>query len=248
MAISQGSEGPASTLAAAKPAPAPTLSRHALRPTAEAAVTNFEPEAVAADVPPVRPAHAADPGKFWNLPNSITALRAAVVPVLLVHPLFSGESGSTVMAWIFIVAAISDLVDGWLARRGQQVTHIGVLLDPLADKLVVSTALIVLLAMGRIPTWATWMVVTIVGRELAVTGLRGIASAGGQIVAASGLGKLKTVAQNIAVGALLFHFPTLGLDAHAVGLVFLFIATALTIASGYRYFADYFRGLAIASR
>ena len=250
MAISQGSEGPASTLAATTPAPAsaPTLSRHALRPTAEAAVTNFEPEAVAADVPPVRPAHAADPGKFWNLPNSITALRAAVVPVLLVHPLFSGESGSTVMAWIFIVAAISDLVDGWLARRGQQVTHIGVLLDPLADKLVVSTALIVLLAMGRIPTWATWMVVTIVGRELAVTGLRGIASAGGQIVAASGLGKLKTVAQNIAVGALLFHFPTLGLDAHAVGLVFLFIATALTIASGYRYFADYFRGLAIASR
>jgi CDP-diacylglycerol--glycerol-3-phosphate 3-phosphatidyltransferase len=251
MAISQGSEGPASTLAAAAPAPAsaPTLSRHALRPTAEAAVTNFEPEAVAADVPPVRPAHAADPGKFWNLPNTITAMRAAVVPVLLLHPLFPGETGSSVMAWIFIVAAVSDLVDGWLARRGQQVTHIGVLLDPLADKLVVSTALIVLLAMeDRIPAWATWMVVTIVGRELAVTGLRGIASAGGQIVGASGLGKLKTVAQNIAVGALLFNFPTLGLPAHNVGMWFLFIATALTIASGYRYFADYFRGLAIASR
>jgi CDP-diacylglycerol--glycerol-3-phosphate 3-phosphatidyltransferase len=251
MAISLDSEGRASTLAAttSAPASAPTLSRHALRPTAEVAVTNFEPEAVAADVPPVRPAHAADPGKFWNLPNSITALRAAVVPVLLLHPLFAGETGSTVMAWIFIVAAISDLVDGWLARRGQQVTHIGVLLDPLADKLVVSTALIVLLAMeDRIPPWATWMVVTIVGRELAVTGLRGIASAGGQIVGASGLGKLKTVAQNIAVGALLFHFPTLGLDAHEVGMWFLFIATALTIASGYRYFADYFRGLAIASR
>jgi CDP-diacylglycerol---glycerol-3-phosphate 3-phosphatidyltransferase len=249
MAISQGSEGRASTLAATTPAPAsaPTLSRHALRPAAEAAVTNFEPDAVA-DVPSARPAHAADPGTFWNLPNSITVLRAAVVPVLLVHPLFPGESGSTAMAWIFIVAAISDLVDGWLARRGQQVTHIGVLLDPLADKLVVSTALIVLLAMGRIPPWATWMVVTIVGRELAVTGLRGIASAGGQIVAASGLGKIKTVAQNIAVGALLFHYPTLGLDAHVVGLAFLFIATALTIASGYRYFADYFRGLAVASR
>jgi len=182
-------------------------------------------------------AAASDPGTFWNLPNTITALRAAVVPVLLLHPLFSGETGSTVMAWIFIAAAVSDLIDGWLARRGQQVTHIGVLL-------VVSTALIVLLAMQRIPSWATWMVVTIVGRELAVTGLRGIASAGGQIVAASGLGKLKTVAQNIAVGALLFNYTTLGMNANHVGLWFLFIATALTITSGYRYFADYFRGLA----
>ena len=85
-------------------------------------------------------------------------------------------------------------------------------------------------------------------RELAVTGLRGIASAGGQIVGASSLGKLKTVAQNIAVGALLFNYETIGLDAHVVGMVFLFAATALTIASGYRYFADYFRGLARAGR
>jgi len=243
MAISRGSDGPAGS--------APVLSRHALRPVAE---TPAELEVEVS--PPPRPSPslaapgtsssqvAADPGTFWNLPNTITALRAAVVPVLLLYPLVPGETGSTVMAWIFIVAAVSDLVDGWLARRGKQVTHIGVLLDPLADKLLVSTALIVLLAMGRIPIWATWMVVTIVGRELAVTGLRGIASAGGQIVAASGLGKLKTVAQNVAVGALLFHYETLGLDANRVGLVFLFVATALTIASGYRYFADYFRGLA----
>jgi CDP-diacylglycerol--glycerol-3-phosphate 3-phosphatidyltransferase len=242
MAISLDSESiaPVEPIAPTTPAlPAsPPLSRHALRqPVADAA-----PAAVFA-APDV-----VGPGTFWNLPNTITALRAAVVPVLLLHPFFPGEAGSTAMAWIFIVAAVSDLVDGWLARRGQQVTHIGVLLDPLADKLVVSTALIVLLAMGRIPTWGTWMVVTIVGRELAVTGLRGIASAGGQIVAASGLGKLKTVAQNIAVGALLFHYPTLGLDAHVVGMWFLFIATALTIASGYRYFADYFHGLAGASR
>jgi len=170
-------------------------------------------------------------------------MRAAVVPVMLLHPFFPSQTGSAVMAWIFIVAAVSDLVDGWLARRGQQVTHIGKLLDPLADKLLVSTALIVMLAMGRIPLWATWMVVTIVGRELAVTGLRGIASAGGQVVAANGLGKLKAVTQNIAVGALLFHFTTLGLNAQNVGLAFLFVATALTIVSGYRYFADYFRSL-----
>jgi CDP-diacylglycerol--glycerol-3-phosphate 3-phosphatidyltransferase len=257
MAISLDSENrpPTTPLAAkaAAPASTPPLSRHALRaaavePPPEIEVEVSPPPRV--QPTPVAPPRAsgppADAGRFWNLPNTITVLRAAVVPVLLAHPLFSGEFGSTVMAWIFIVAAVSDLVDGWLARRGQQVTHIGVLLDPLADKLVVSTALIVLLSMERIPEWATWMVVVIVGRELAVTGLRGIASAGGQIVGASGLGKLKTVTQNIAVGALLFHYTTLGLDANHVGLWFLFVATALTIASGYRYFADYFRGLARA--
>ena len=181
--------------------------------------------------------------RYWNLPNTITTVRAAVVPVLLLAPLFPGETGSAVMAWFFIVAAVSDLVDGWLARRDQKVTHIGKLLDPLADKLLASTALIVLLAMGRIPAWATWMVVVIVGRELAVTGLRSIASAGGQVVAASPLGKVKAVMQNIAIGALLFHYQTIGLDAHLVGMSFLFLATALTLASGYSYFADYFKAL-----
>ena len=95
---------------------------------------------------------------------------------------------------------VTDIVDGWLARRGQQVTHIGKLLDPLADKLIVSTALIVLVATARIPLWATWMAVVIVGRELAVTGLRGLASSQGQVMAASGSGKIKTFAQNVAIG------------------------------------------------
>jgi CDP-diacylglycerol--glycerol-3-phosphate 3-phosphatidyltransferase len=94
--------------------------------------------------------------------------------------------------------------------------------------------------MGRIPIWATWMVVVIVGRELAVTGLRGIASAGGQVMAASWLGKTKTLSQNIATGALIFHYPTAGLPAHAIGMVFLAAATALTLGSGYAYFANYF--------
>ncbi|MCC6641665.1 MAG: CDP-diacylglycerol--glycerol-3-phosphate 3-phosphatidyltransferase [Deltaproteobacteria bacterium] len=178
--------------------------------------------------------------RFWNLPNTITVLRIGVVPVLLLLPLYPGRLGSQVTAWIFIVAATSDLVDGWLARRGQQVTRIGKLLDPLADKLVVATALIVLLSMGRIPGWATWIVVVIVGRELAVTGLRGLASAQGQIMAASGLGKAKTLIQNVAIGALLFPEPTLGLPAHTLGLALLGVATAITIWSGYAYFSAYF--------
>jgi len=178
---------------------------------------------------------------FWNLPNTITVVRTAVVPILLLLPFFPGRAGSQAIAWCFIVAAVSDLVDGWLARRGQMVTHIGKLLDPRADKLIVSTALIVMVAMGRVPLWATWMVVVIVGRELAVTGLRGIASAGGQIVAAAPAGKAKTFVQNAAISALIFHETTLGLPAHEIGMALLGLATALTLVSGYVYFANYFR-------
>ncbi len=181
--------------------------------------------------------------RFWNLPNTITTLRTGVVPVLVLLPLWPDPASSRVIAWCFIVAALTDILDGWLARRGKQVTHIGKLLDPLADKLLVSTALIVLLAMeDRIPIWATWMVVVIVGRELAVTGLRGIASAGGQVMAASWLGKAKTLSQNVAIAALIFHYPTFGLPAHEIGMTLLAVATALTLVSGYLYFRSYFGG------
>ena len=180
--------------------------------------------------------------RFWNLPNSVTMLRIGVVPVLLFLPMATTVSGSRFMAWAFILAAVTDILDGWLARRsgGKDITRIGKLLDPLADKLIVSTALIMLLSIGRIPLWASWMVVVIVGRELAVTGLRGIASSHGQIVAATGPGKLKTIAQTVATAALLFHFETVGLPAHDIGMTLLAIATVLTLWSGYLYFSDYF--------
>jgi CDP-diacylglycerol--glycerol-3-phosphate 3-phosphatidyltransferase len=179
--------------------------------------------------------------RLWNLPNTITILRTCAVPVLLLFPsLAASRIGSQALASIFIVAAVTDLLDGWLARRGQQVTHIGKLLDPLADKLLAATALIVLLAAGRIPSWGTPMVVVIIGRELAVTGLRGFAQANGHIMAAEWPGKLKTLLQNIAIGALLFPTPQWGLPAHTVGLWFLVAATALTLWSGYGYFASYF--------
>jgi CDP-diacylglycerol--glycerol-3-phosphate 3-phosphatidyltransferase len=181
---------------------------------------------------------------FWNWPNTVTMARIAVVPVLLLIPTDWAltKQGSQFMAWAFILAALSDIVDGWLARRGGGlgITRMGQLLDPLADKLLVTTALIMLVAVGRIPVWATGMVVVIVGRELAVTGLRGIASSDGHVVGASWQGKLKSFAQNFAVGALLFHYQTIGLPAHALGLTLLGVATALTLWSGWVYFADYF--------
>lgn len=197
-------------------------------------ISHAEPTAAVAAGPRPRREH------FWNLPNTVTLLRIAAVPLLLLLPMWPGRTGSQIAAWLFIGAALSDLLDGWLARRGRQITRVGKLLDPLADKLLVATALIVLLAMARVPPWATWMVVVIVGREMAVTTLRGIASAHGQVMAAEWSGKIKTLMQNVAIGALLFHYPTLGLPAHEIGLTLLGLATALTLWSGYGYFADYF--------
>jgi CDP-diacylglycerol--glycerol-3-phosphate 3-phosphatidyltransferase len=177
---------------------------------------------------------------FWNLPNSITMLRIGVVPVLLFIPFAQSKGACAFMGWAYLVAAVSDLVDGAIARRGGLVTRIGKLLDPLADKLLVSAALIMLVAAGRMEWWGAWMVVVIIGRELAVTSLRGIASSGGEVLAAAWHGKAKAVVQNAAIAALLFHYETLGLPAHEIGLAFLFVATVLTLWSGYVYFVNYF--------
>ncbi len=184
--------------------------------------------------------HSAPREDFFNLPNSITLLRMGIVPILLLFPWFHDRGASLIFAWCYIVAATTDLLDGWIARRGSTETKIGQLLDPLADKLLVATALIVLLVAGRVPVWATPMVVVIIGRELAVTGLRGLASAEGQIVAAGRAGKVKTLFQNIAISALLFPNPLAGLPAHTIGMSFLLAATGLTLWSGYRYFARFF--------
>lgn len=178
--------------------------------------------------------------QFWNLPNTITMVRIGIVPVLLFFPWYNGHTESQIVAWLFILAALTDIVDGWIARRAQLVTQIGKMLDPLADKLIVSTALVVLLSIGRIEKWGVVMVVVIVGRELAVTGLRGIASSQGTVMAASWMGKLKTFSQNFAIGALLFPATTIGLPAHDIGHVMLGCATLLTLFSGYQYFVQYF--------
>lgn len=199
-------------------------------------------EGEAVDSPAARSPQSFPRELFWNLPNTVTMLRIGVVPILIFIPFAQGPSGSRFMAWAFIIAALTDILDGWLARRkgGRDITRIGKLLDPLADKLLISTALIMMLAIDRIPTWGAGMVVVIVGRELAVTGLRGIASSHGHIVAATGPGKIKTIAQSAATGALLFHYETFGLPAHDIGMTLLMIATALTLWSGYLYFSDYF--------
>jgi len=170
---------------------------------------------------------------IFNLPNSLTLFRVACIPVLIVLLFFPHKTTSFLAALVFGLASISDLLDGFLARRQQLVTTFGKFLDPLADKLVVSAALIMLIPLGRAPAW---MVVVIVGRELAITGLRSMAVSEGKVISADELGKKKMVFQIVAILGLLLHYEYFGINFHAVGMFFLWLAVALTLWSGFNYF------------
>jgi CDP-diacylglycerol--glycerol-3-phosphate 3-phosphatidyltransferase len=176
---------------------------------------------------------------FWNAPNLITLGRIATGPLLLLLTLFPGRRASLVGGLAFLAISLTDLLDGWLARRGGQVTRVGKLLDPLADKLLVLTALVLLVALDRIPLWGVPLVVLVLGREIAVTGLRAMASLDGVVLGASSLGKWKTGFQSAALTALIIHHAWFGLPMHALGLGLLVIATALTVWSGWDYFAAF---------
>lgn len=171
--------------------------------------------------------------EMLNLPNLITMLRVAVIPVLFLLLLDPGRVMSLVIAGFFIAAAITDLLDGYIARKYDIVTKAGKILDPIADKLIVSTAMILMIPLGRIPAW---IVALIVMRDFAVDGIRHMSTAGGgHIIAASNIGKQKTLSQVIAISALLIHYPIFGADAHKVGIAVLYLALALTIWSGLDY-------------
>src|SRR5438045_1632616 len=148
-----------------------------------------------------------------NLPNALTLLRIFIVPPLVVVILTNvsenwlGKPRYIVGLGLFVIAALTDLFDGMIARRWKQVSKVGKLLDPIADKLLISAALISLVEHQLAPAWA---VVVIVGREFAVTGLRSIAATDGVIISASSMGKFKMVAQVVTVGLLILSLPPLG--------------------------------------
>jgi CDP-diacylglycerol---glycerol-3-phosphate 3-phosphatidyltransferase len=176
--------------------------------------------------------------EIYNLPNSITMLRLGVIPVLFGLLASPGPLMSLVLALLFIAAAATDLLDGYIARRYRIVTTMGKFLDPIADKLIVNTAMILMIPIGRIPAW---VVAIIIIRDFAVDGMRSIASSEGIVIQASKLGKRKTLCQIFAVSALMIHYPFLWADAHTVGMVILFIALFLTVHSGIDYYLKFYR-------
>jgi CDP-diacylglycerol--glycerol-3-phosphate 3-phosphatidyltransferase len=173
-----------------------------------------------------------------NPPNVLTLLRILAIPVVvlvLIPP--AGRaipfSRSLVAFLIFTAASLTDLFDGYIARRYQMVTSLGKLLDPLADKLLVCATMVMLIPPGRVPAW---MAVIVVAREIGVTALRGMASTEGVVIAASGLGKAKTLLLNIGMALLILHYPVFGLPVHDVGIGILAVGLVLTAWSGLDYF------------
>lgn len=176
-----------------------------------------------------------------HLPNLISILRILLVPVLVVL-LLSPSRGAALLAGLtFFLACWSDFFDGYLARRHGITSTLGKLLDPLADKLIVMAALVMLAAMPRSPRVPAWMVVLIVGRELAVTGLRAMATSEGIVLAAEELGKYKTIFQMLAVHGLLLHYTFFGVDFFAGGMYFLWPSLILSLWSGVDYHVRVFR-------
>lgn len=176
--------------------------------------------------------------EIFNLPNSITMLRVGVIPVLFLLLLDPGRIFSLFIAIMFIVAALTDVLDGYIARKYNIVTKMGKLMDPIADKLIISTAMILLIPLGRIPAW---IVVIMIARDVIVDGIRSFSSAEGRIIDASSLGKKKTLCQVIGVSALLIHYPFLGLDAQFVGTAIIYLALILSVWSGVDYALKFHR-------
>jgi CDP-diacylglycerol--glycerol-3-phosphate 3-phosphatidyltransferase len=166
-----------------------------------------------------------------NVPNVLTLVRILAVPVLVVALLDETPDGDVIAAIVFALAALTDGLDGYIARRRKQVTTFGKLMDPLADKLLVIAALISLVSLDRL---AAWIAMVIIARELAVTGLRGLAAERGVVIAASWMGKVKTLLQIVAILCLIAFDPSpTWVD------VLLYLAVAMTVISG----LDYFFGL-----
>ena len=174
--------------------------------------------------------------KFQNVfsgPNQLTLFRIAAVPIIIILMLFPNRICTLIAGLVFSAAAITDYFDGFLARKRGLVTTLGKVMDPVADKLLVSSAFIMLTAQGWVPAWVACI---IIGRELAVTGLRNIIAEKGEDLSASNLGKYKTGFQIAAIIPLMIHYPFLGLDVQVIGNLFLWGALVFTIWSG----ADYF--------
>jgi CDP-diacylglycerol--glycerol-3-phosphate 3-phosphatidyltransferase len=181
------------------------------------------------------------------LPNWLSLFRIGLVPVIVVLLMWPGPGPRAAAALAFLVACLTDFFDGWLARRRGIASALGQYLDPLADKLIVAAVLIMLVAVPPEPRVPAWMAVVIVLRELAVTGLRGIASRAGVHLPAQELGKYKTILQMFALEGLLLHYPYaipgtgLVIDFHAGGMVFLWMALVLAVWSAVDYHVQIFR-------
>lgn len=178
--------------------------------------------------------------EYFNVPNYLTLGRIVLIPaIMVILSEISPEKSQSfnfamglIASGIFIIAGVSDLIDGYYARKYAINSVFGKYFDPLADKMMILTVMIMLIPLNRIPAW---IVVLFLAREIAITALRGIATAEGLVIPADQWGKKKTLLQNIALVALMLHYPVFGADAQKFGFAVLILALIVTIASGIHY-------------
>lgn len=172
-----------------------------------------------------------------NLPNTITLLRIFLVPPVVLFLVSPSANFPFLGAWVFSIGCLSDWLDGHLARKRGQVTAMGKLLDPIADKLLVAAALLPLVYMQRV---SAWLALLIIGREIVVTGFRTLAAAEGVIIQSSSLGKMKMLSQIIAIILIILSYDFSGVSLLAVGTIILWFSTFISFWSAGQYFKRFY--------
>lgn len=179
---------------------------------------------------------------LFNLPNQLTLSRILLAPLIIALLYFPSFWTCFFAGLLFIVAAFTDLFDGYLARKGNQITSLGKFLDPLADKVLISSVLIMLVQNGWVQAW---IAIVIICRDIMVTGLRAIAADEGIVISADKYGKAKTVLQIVALTPLIWHYGwrigSFTLPVHEIGIFTLYLALILTVVSGVNYFLSFQR-------
>ncbi len=174
--------------------------------------------------------------KINTIPNWLTIGRIFSLPIIIILASFPSRAFGIAAAVVFSIAAITDFLDGYIARKTGQVSDFGKLLDPIADKIIVAAAFIMLVHLGRAPAW---VVALIISREFAVSGLRAYAGTRNVVIEAGFAGKTKMTLQILSVICLLVNYPLWGFPFREAGLALLAAAFLTTMWSGYKYFADY---------
>ncbi|GAB6183386.1 CDP-diacylglycerol--glycerol-3-phosphate 3-phosphatidyltransferase [Thermodesulfovibrio hydrogeniphilus] len=174
--------------------------------------------------------------RTFNLPTSLTIIRILIIPLFILEAPFNPQVG----AFLFFIASLTDFLDGYLARKFKQITKLGIILDPIADKLLVITALIILVDIGRV---AAWIATVIILREFIITTMRFYALSRGIVIPAETAGKIKTVLQMLSILFLLIADEIFGIDLFDIGTILLYIATALAVYSGIQYIMNFWRNL-----
>jgi CDP-diacylglycerol--glycerol-3-phosphate 3-phosphatidyltransferase len=184
--------------------------------------------------------------ELFSLPNLLTELRVLVIPLVLAFIDNESPRRSMIAALIYGATAITDFIDGYLARKWNQVSLVGKYLDPLADKLLVMATLVWMVPLGRVEAW---LVVLLLSREISITALRAVASSEGLVIAARQMGRVKTALQMVGILCLIIHFrypllfTEMYVDAHLVGLYVIYISLVFSIFSAAEYFQLFARAI-----